>query len=532
MPGSSAHSTVDARPEIASSWMRSQLSGLDCDTTPSLDRVDVAPDGHLRRAATPVLDRACLEFGGAPLVFVLADQEARILDIRHAHPAVRDAVDWMGIEPGIRLAEDEVGTNAVGTVLEARQPLLVRGPEHFKSAFHEFSCFGHPIIHPITRRLEGVLDVGGGAGEDHRYFAPIAQRLVREIEDRLTLSTSVAQRKLLAAFHSAARRKERPVMVLGEGMVLATPAALDLLDPADHAAVRAGADAARSSAVTHLLTLGSGREVEFTCTPVDGGNGVLVDFSSGRTSPRPKPLTAVEGWPLLVVGEIGTGRTTEAVRVAGPGGTIVDVADIVARGEQTWAVGLGRELAQDGAGVIIENVHFLTESMATLVSQLIRGTRRRVVLTSTSAGDGAALHPTLLGLCAARRDLAPLRRRRHEIPGLARRMLAEEAVSSDVRLTSATLQALAAHPWPGNLTELRRVIHALARTRSAGDIIPTDLPAPYRQVGTPLSPIRHAEREVIVAAIEAAGGNKLKAAQSLGVSRSTLYNRLRVLEIA
>ncbi|MDV7351955.1 helix-turn-helix domain-containing protein [Rhodococcus oxybenzonivorans] len=532
MLSSSAHSTVDARPEIASSWMRSQLSGLDCATTLKLDRIDVAPDGCLRRAATPVLERVCREFDGAPLVFVLADHDARILDIRHASPAVRDAIDWMGIEPGIRLAEDEVGTNAVGTVLEARQPLLVHGPEHFMSAFHEFSCFGQPIIHPITRRLEGVLDVGGGAGEDHRYFAPIAQRLVGEIQDRLALSTPIAQRNLLAAFHSAARRKERPVMVLGEGMVLATPAALDLLDPADHAAVRASAGTARTTAVTNRLTLESGREVEFTCTPVDGGNGVLVDFATTRTSPKPQPRTPVEEWPLLVVGETGTGRTTEAVRVAGPGGAIVDAADVVHRGEQAWAVGLDRQLEQDGAVVIIENVHFLTDSMATLVARLIRGTPRHVVLTSTSADDDAGIHPSLVGLCAARRELAPLRRRRHEIPALARRMLAEEAVTSDLRLASATLQILAAHPWPGNLTELRRVIHALARTRSAGDIIPTDLSAPYREVGTPLSPIRHAEREVIVAAIEAAGGNKLKAAQSLGVSRSTLYNRLRVLKIA
>ncbi|MGW4332627.1 sigma-54-dependent Fis family transcriptional regulator [Rhodococcus koreensis] len=530
MLGSSAHSTVDARPEIASSWMRSRLSGLDSDTTPRLDRVDVA-DGCLRRAAAPVLDRVCREFDGAPLVFVLADHDARILDIRHASPAVRDAVDGMGIEPGIRLAEEEVGTNAVGTVLEARQPLLVHGPEHFMSAFHEFSCFGQPIIHPITRRLEGVLDVGGGAGEDHRYFAPIAQRLVGEIEDRLALSTPAAQHNLLAAFHSAARRKERPMMVLGEGMVLATPAALDLLDPADHAAVRAGADTARTMAVTNRLTLESGREVEFTCTPVDGGNGVLVDFATARSSPKPQPRPSVEEWPLLVVGETGTGRTTEAVRAAGLGGEIVDAADVVHTGEQAWAVGLGRQLEQDGAVVIIENVHLLTDSLATLVARLIRGTRRHVVLTSTRTDD-AGIHPSLVGLCAARRELAPLRRRRHEIPGLARRMLAEEAVASDLRLTSATLHVLAAHPWPGNLAELRRVIHALARTRTAGDIIPTDLPAPYREVGTPLSPIRHAEREVIVAAIEAAGGNKLKAAQSLGVSRSTLYNRLRVLEIA
>ncbi|MFE7416982.1 helix-turn-helix domain-containing protein [Rhodococcus sp. NPDC057529] len=511
--------------------MRSQLWGLDSDAAPKLERIDVASDGCLERAATPVLDRACLEFDGAPLAFVLADHDARILAVRHTHPTARHALDWMGIERGIRLAEDKVGTNAVGTVLESRQPLLVHGAEHFMSAFHEFSCFGHPIMHPITRKLAGVLDVGGGAGEDHRYFAPIARRVVRDIEERMALDTPVTQRKLLAEFHAATRRKDRSVMVVGGGMVLATPAALALLDPADHATVRAAADAARTSAATHRLTLESGRDVDVTCTPVDGGNSVLVEFVTARTD-RKLESPMVEDWPLLIVGETGTGRTTEAVRASRAESTIVDTADVVQSGEQAWAIALGRELEGDGAVIVIENVHLLTDSMATLVARLVRGSRRKIVLTSTSSTGVPGIHPSLLGVCAARRDLVPLRRRRHEIPRLARHMLTEEAATSGVRLTTATLQLLAAHEWPGNLAELRRVIRSVALARSAGDIIPTDLPAPYRAVGAPLSPIRHAEREVIVAAIEAAGGNKLKAAQSLGVSRSTLYNRLRVLNIA
>lgn len=84
------------------------------------------------------------------------------------------------------------------------------------------------------------------------------------------------------------------------------------------------------------------------------------------------------------------------------------------------------------------------------------------------------------------------------------------------RLTSETLRVLAVQPWPGNLAELRRVTRAVAVVRSAGDIIPSDLPASHRTAPGPYSPFRQAEREVIVAAIEAAVGNKLKAARALG----------------
>ncbi|MYX42020.1 helix-turn-helix domain-containing protein, partial [Streptomyces sp. SID89] len=83
---------------------------------------------------------------------------------------------------------------------------------------------------------------------------------------------------------------------------------------------------------------------------------------------------------------------------------------------------------------------------------------------------------------------------------------------------------------PGNLTELRRTVLGLAQIRTAGDILPSDLPASHRD-RSPASPFRQAEREVIIAAIEAANGNRREAARALGVSRSTLYNRMRALRI-
>ena len=518
----------DGRPEIASSWLRSRMFGVAEDGAPRLDSPTDSPADSLAHAAAPVLARACTEFDGAPVAFVLADADARVVAAQGADRSLGNVLGASGIRPGVRMAEDVIGTNAIGTVVESRQPTLIRGTDHYLSAFHDFACFGQPIFHPITRRLEGVLDVGGAADADHRYFAPIARRLVQEIEDHLAVETPAAQRKLLAAFQAAARRKGRPVMAIGEGLVLATPAALDLLDPADHAAVRASADATRESAVSrHRLVLVSGREVEFSSSPIDGGDGVLIDFVTVRCEDQ-REQSAAEGWPLLVVGEAGTGRSTEARRVAGLDAMVLDAADVVQDGEQAWAVTLGRSLEAQGSPVVIENVHLLTESMATLAARLVGRTQRKVVMTSTESG----IHPALLGVCEARRELVPLRRRRNDIPALARDMLAQEAATPHVRLTARTLQILAAQPWPGNAAELRCVIRAVARARSAGDIIPADLPAAYRDARAPLPPIREGERDVIVSAIEAAGGNKLRAAQSLGVSRSTLYNRMRILRIA
>ena len=522
-----------ARPDIASAWLRSRLNGLDENVTPRFDPDAIAADSGLARAARPVLERASAELEGTSVTLLLADHSARVVDIRCADRSTLRGVADLGVVPGIRLAEDEVGANAVGTPIETRQGLLVEGPEHFMSAFQGFTCYGHPIVNPVTRRLEGVLDISGRAGDDHRLFPPFARRVVRDIEERLHLDASQSQHRLLNAFQAAAARRKRAVVAVGHGLVLATPAALDLLEPADHAAVRMCVEGTRfGDETTHRLTLLSGRSVRLRCVPVDDAHGVLVDILPDHETRRGERSAArTRSWPLLVVGELGSGRTTAARHAAGPDAVVLDATESVRVGEQAWAAETERVLGNPGPAALVENVQLLSEQMTTLLARYLRTAHRKVVLTSPPGDHLDGVHAPVVVLCNDRQDLLPLRRRRHEIPPLAQRMLAEVDPGGRTRLTAETLRILAEQAWPGNLAELRRVITAVADRRSAGDVIPADLPVSHRDRPAPASPFRRAEREVIVAALEAAGGNRLQAARALGVSRSTLYNRLRALHI-
>ena len=54
--------------------------------------------------------------------------------------------------------------------------------------------------------------------------------------------------------------------------------------------------------------------------------------------------------------------------------------------------------------------------------------------------------------------------------------------------------------------------------------LPADVPAGSRRL---LSPIEALERDAIVQSLEAAHGNKLEAARALGLSRATIYRRIR-----
>ncbi|MEV0336582.1 helix-turn-helix domain-containing protein [Nocardia sp. NPDC050717] len=522
------------RPDIESAWARSRLNGIREDAMPPFDLASRNADSFLARAASPVLRRVASELEGTPVALVLADQAGRVVDIHGAARSIRRAVSDIGIVPGVELGEDRIGTNALGTPLETRRSLLVRADEHYLALFRGFTCYGHPIFHPVTRRLEGVLGIGATTSADHRLSALLARRMVRDIQERLQRDSPRAHSRLMSAFQAAAGRRGRAVVVIGDGLVLATPAAVDLLEPADHAALRACAEAVPVGGQdSRELVLTSGRAVRLVCQSIEGTDGVLVDITQESGVRRTRVASdRMPLWPLLVVGETGTGRTTEALGLVGPAARTLDATDIVLIGDTTWAAQLGETLEAGGPPVVIENIQLLSEQLTALLAQRLRETSREVVLTSTPGEHLDAVHAALPALCNDRRELVPLRRRRHEVPGLAQQMLTEVTGHTGTRFTAETMRVLAAQPWRGNLAELRRVVELVASARSAGDIIPTDLPASHRGGQAPGSPIREAEREVIMAALEAAGGNKLQAARALGVSRSTLYNRIRALRIA
>lgn len=100
-------------------------------------------------------------------------------------------------------------------------------------------------------------------------------------------------------------------------------------------------------------------------------------------------------------------------------------------------------------------------------------------------------------------------------------------------LTPRALRALCAQPWEGNLAELSGLLDDLATRPLTGRIDLRDLPEHYRSStrAAHLGGRERAERTAIIIALRAAGGNKLRAAHRLGISRTTLYRRMRALDI-
>ena len=87
--------------------------------------------------------------------------------------------------------------------------------------------------------------------------------------------------------------------------------------------------------------------------------------------------------------------------------------------------------------------------------------------------------------------------------------------------------------WPGNVRQLKNVIHRLVSLSEPGQVI-TRLPFELEGAETPRSlpeALDAEERRRILAALEASGWNKAKAAAALGASRTTLIAKMKRLGI-
>jgi len=152
----------------------------------------------------------------------------------------------------------------------------------------------------------------------------------------------------------------------------------------------------------------------------------------------------------------------------------------------------------------------------------------------------------------------PLRERKREIPLLAERFAVEACESGGrppLLINDSAAQLLTAYEWPGNIRELRNVIHAAVMMCDGDTIEARHLPplepsitdtidamsrtnevrqSPERSRARRLTleeELRELEKTRILEALDEAGGNQTKAAELLGMPRRTLVSKLTALGI-
>ena len=144
----------------------------------------------------------------------------------------------------------------------------------------------------------------------------------------------------------------------------------------------------------------------------------------------------------------------------------------------------------------------------------------------------------------------PLRERKSDIPILVRHFLKKvgrKLGKESVEVTPQVMDVLIGHDWPGNVRELENVVERALAVVPSDTVDVEHLPGYLRQrhgvrqgaqpQAVPSSAaevwsLAEAERHAIAAALAACGGNVSRAAKALGISRNTLYCKMRKFGIA
>jgi transcriptional regulator of acetoin/glycerol metabolism len=533
-------SSQPARGIIADSWRRSRLSGLSPSSTfDALSADDYDTSSRLLRAADPVLNTMAAALDGWDYCVMLADRDARIVATRWGCARMRRTFELLGAAlHGIIFREETTGTNSIATTYELRDAVAVHDAEHFITQLHGLSCYGHPIIDPHTRRLEGVLSITCLAGERNPLLAPYVASAAAEIEQRLLEGRSPNERALLSALQRELRAgRDRPTLAIGRDILVANAAAIELLDAPDHALIRdiAASCTGEATQATHV-TLSKRRGADITCRTLTPSAGAVLTITNVK-GPTPQVLSqslpdATRG--VLICGEPGAGHTT-AIHAAAASRSlrIHHAARDPAQSLAEWLSDV-RQSASEGAVVAVESVHLLSAHVSRSLAGILKSFAGTVVLSTIVPPDELILQTRqLISRCTEQVQLTPLRQRPDIIPELVGSILRNLGVHHSVRFTPAALEALAANQWDGNVRELHTVVTEAVSRRSAGDITRADLPEQYRHRSTRhrLTPMEQAKRTTIIDALRRANGDKKRAAALLGISRTTLYSALRTYDI-
>ena len=272
--------------------------------------------------------------------------------------------------------------------------------------------------------------------------------------------------------------------------------------------------------------------------------------------------------PVLIQGETGTGKGWVARRIheqsARAGQPFVEIncaslsptfVESELFGQEKGAFTDARqakrgllEVAGEGTVFLDEVAELAPEVQPRLLKVIEEQTFRRLGGTTTLRSSARVLCATHQPLEQATRTgrfradlyyrlqvltivLPPLRERAGEIATLARQLLPRGATLAD-----DALAALVAYPWPGNIRELKNALWRASILAEGAPITSAHLglsaatTSTDATADTPMT-LEAAESRAIRLALKSTGGNKARAAEVLGIARSTLQEKVRKLGI-
>lgn len=540
------------------------------------------------RIAEPEVKRLFLRLVDSEYLVSLASREGAML-LFHCDYQYLGDLARSGVIPGSIWSEERQGTNGIGTCLRVKKPVAIVGNQHYGEAQQALTCLTAPVLgrQGITESVLNVTTARGGDVRMNKVVQSIVERTATRIENiyfsrvhrhapmirilnsvghsdiadegRLALDVNGriiggsshvskllglpfndivgASAEELLEFEStlSSIRPNQPVDLTFRGKLLRAVLSIPE-EPDTHAQNNISRVASTSPSIKHSpMRIIKRRKQALRMDPV-----------LAQEKDRAQRLLT-SGLPLVITGEIGSGKTAFAQSLAldfcEEGGQVVSI-DCTRITKSGGFNSLLRTFSNSQKScLILDRIDELGADEQTIVLGLIENewqsddNHSGIVATSTAdvnklESDGVIRKDLLHRLKGGYVALAPLRGSPnlegviHDFFQIEREKLGRLTLEID---TSVQL-ILKNYHWPGNIRELRNTLrHAIAladRDEIRLEHLPNDIVNEFAQKD--LSARSQSETSKIEAALRYNNGNVSLTARYLGISRATLYRKIQI----
>ncbi|KXZ22747.1 sigma-54-dependent Fis family transcriptional regulator [Bacillus nakamurai] len=570
---------------VAASWHRCKQA----DVNPYLEKgPNVLPAENLERqaekhalflaASMPYAEKIKQAMQEMEMMVLLIDADGVVHSV-DGHLRTINEAKRINFLKGARWTETAVGTNAIGTALYTKEPVVIHSSEHYSLASHQWSCSAAPIRYE-DGRLAGVIDISCPAACAQPFMLGIAASIAYSAERELALKTKMKELEMINQFAGLAQSHDPIVLCNEHSRIIGASRPVqnfigEQLSELEEQGFHIKQAVQEENGCTCFYLSKNEKKPAFVF------KGAAGKSRSSRSMLRQLELVAQTDATVCLTGETGTGKEVAARAIhdnssrkngpfvavncgAIPEKLIESELFGYTEGAFTGAKRKGHKgalLKADKGTLFLDEIGEITHAMQVALLRVLQerkvtpvgGTKEIPVdiriITATHADltqlvKNKKLREDLfyrLHVCPI--HLPPLRERTDDIPGLFYQFKKNSNWAGE--LPQEFLDILKSREWPGNIRELFNVFERLSvmfpdgrlSSRPLSSLLEASGLAPAQQSSdsgkAPTSAIReHIQKNIIINALESAKGNVTLAAKMAGIPRSTFYKRLKRFKLS
>lgn len=497
-------------PEVVKSWLRCKnfLNPLEKAPLDKLEqyRIKDLLEKYelLLEVAIPIMEDLYLSIKGSGFSVILTDSDGYILKVI-GDPIFLKHSNRVHLSEGVNWNEKVKGTNAIALALKEQRPITIFAQEHFHQENHFLTCSAAPIF-DINYNLTGILDISGNFQKAHPHNLGLALAAAKAIQNKMIMKSTSTDREVPPYYHST---KYNFDYIIGESQKIKD-------------AIKLAKKAAQGESIVLLQgESGTGKEL-FAHAVHNYSHRKYGPFIAVNCGAIPETLVESEFF----------GYDTGAFTGAKSQGQIGKF-----------------ELANGGTLFLDEISELPLKSQASLLRLLQDRTLTRIggikpipidvrIIAATNKDLHEEVQKGKFRLDLFYRinvisiDIAPLRERPEDIEVLTSHYLGKlggRLHHSFVKLSPEVKQIFHQYWWPGNTRELINILERALHLIDEDLILPEHLPLQIKntlQQNKDGLLLENAEAKLIKTVLAQCDNNISKAAELIGIGRTTLYRKL------